>query len=180
MSGAVHTAPGDELKIFGAHPGSFEVKLWHNITVTTWFGPATPSAALKLSELTKVLMTTLPPEQRISVIHLVAPKLELPSNEVRTLFLQPLQQYADRFGCVSVIVGGTGFWTSAMRGFITGMRVLAPRTFDLRLHADAESLLEWFPEEHQKRTGFQIDPNALAAILAQATTMQQAAVAARG
>jgi hypothetical protein len=178
MSRANDSTGSEELKPLGGYPGSYQIGLWHNITVTTWFGPATVPAAQELSEITKRLMSSLP-ELRISVIHLVAPKLELPSNEVRSLFVQPLREYTDRFGCISVIVGGAGFWTSALRGFVTGMQVIAPRTFELRVHGDPGSLIEWFVPEHLKRTGVTIDSAALARVLAQAQAMQDAQIVAR-
>jgi hypothetical protein len=82
---------------------------------------------------------------RLSNIHLVAP------------------------ACVGVVIDGPAFWTSAIRGLVTSVRLVSPRTFDLRIHAHPEELLTWFPPmEHARRTGTTLHPLGFRQCLEQA------------
>lgn len=59
------------------------------------------------------------------------------------------------------IVEGSGFWVSAIRGFITGISVLAPRDLNLRMHKHPAELIPWFIDEHARLTGTNLDPQEL-------------------
>jgi hypothetical protein len=98
---------------------------------------------------------------KLSYVHLVPNKLELPDAATRTAFIELAHNYGSRTACVAVVVGGVGFWASAIRGFVTGIRVIAPRSTDFRMHAEISELLEWFPEEHARRSGVQLESSDL-------------------
>ncbi|MET0592911.1 MAG: hypothetical protein ABW133_09445, partial [Polyangiaceae bacterium] len=61
------------------------------------------------------------------------------------------------FGAVSIVIHGSGFVASAVRSFLTGLRLVAPRSFDFRLHSRTFEVLKWFPAAHENRTGRPID-----------------------
>ena len=76
-----------------------------------------------------------------------------------------MRDSAAGIACVAVIIDGSGFWASALRGFITGLQVLAPGTLDLHAHASIDQVLAWLPTEHHKRTGVQLDVKPIALLL---------------
>jgi hypothetical protein len=162
----------DELTIMGSFPDAYQVALWQNISVTAWFGRATLPAAQELSRIVArtALLTT---GQRVSVIYLVAEEFGLPDSDVRDVLLNIMKDNAHLVGCIAVILGGTGFWVSAMRGVVTGLRVVAPSALDVRVHGKAEELLGWFPAEHLKRTGVQLDLVAFGRMLKSVATTQE-------
>jgi hypothetical protein len=89
------------------------------------------------------------------------------------VFLKIMKDNAPFVGCLAVILGGTGFWVSAMRSVVTGLRAVAPRVLDLRVHGKFEELLEWFPAEHLKRTGVNIDLDAFKRMLESVAATQE-------
>jgi hypothetical protein len=164
--------PSDDLTIVGSFPGAYQVALWHNISTTAWFGKATLPAAQELAQITH--RTALLTEgQRVSVIYLVTEEFGLPDANIREVFFTIMKDNAHLVGCMVVILGGAGFWVSAMRSVVTGLRVVAPRALDLRVHGKAEDLLGWFPAEHVKRTGVNIDRDAFKRMLERVAVIQE-------
>lgn len=146
--------------VVGQVPGVHQVWAWRNVVVVRWIGRPSGEAAAMLGPISDQLFARLT-ATKLSYVHLVPNKLELPDAESRTAFIELTQNYGSRTACVAVVVGGVGFWASAVRGFVTGIRVIAPRTMDFRLHAEISELLEWFPEEHARRSGEQLEPSEL-------------------
>ena len=149
------------MTVLGEHPGTYRISVCQNVMIAYWFGRGSEAAVLRMNELTDQLLATLAADTRISYIHLVTNKLELPDAATRSAFIESTKRYADRSAVSGVVVSGSGFWASAIRGFVTGIAVLAPRSFDLRIFATAAELVAWFPAEHARRTGVQLDPDAL-------------------
>ena len=100
-----------------------------------------------------------------STIHLVADGAALPTAEVRAHLVSAMKKNADVLACVAVVVGGTGFWTSALRSFVTGLRWLAPRSFDFRMCSSNEEVAKWLPDVHARRTGIELDARRLVKVL---------------
>jgi hypothetical protein len=178
MDRAADDTGSDSLTILGSYPGAYRVQLWKNVSICVWVGRATQLAAEELVSITQHTIEVVGPKQRFSFVHLVAEGIELPDSGARGVLVQIMKDYADHMGCAAVVLAGTGFWASAMRSFVTGVRVLAPRTFDLRVHAQIAELLEWYPAEHARRTGLEIDPASFLAELARAQDWQRETMAA--
>lgn len=146
-----------------SEPGAFLFGAYKNIFVGVWESQATMEAVERMVKATNT-MSELHPTGR-STIHIVAHGAALPTAEVRAHFASTLKAHADQIACVAVVIGGTGFWTSALRSFVTGLRWLAPRSFDFRLCGTTYELSRWLPNEHNKRTGIDIDPKRLVQVL---------------
>lgn len=150
----------------GDFPGVFRVAKLRNVTVTTWLGePLNHESATHLGELTSALIAEAN-GTRLSSIHLVERNMKLPDGPGRQQLANVVRASADSMGCVAVVVQADGFFASAIRGLITGLRVLAPRSFDVRVDASIAELLEWFPLEHQRRTGVEVDAKDVERLLA--------------
>ena len=162
-----------ELHVVGEYPGVHRVGLWHNVCIVVWFGPATGAAARKLGPIAQTMIDQLDGLQ-LSYIHVILDGIALPDAATRDGLLEITRAYSSHVACVAVLIAGTGFWASAFRGFVTGFRVLAPRTFSLRIHTAAAELLEWFPKEHERRTGVALDPSQLAQTLERACSWRSA------
>jgi hypothetical protein len=78
-----------------------------------------------------------------------------------------------------VIVSGSGFWASAVRGIVTSVQVVAPHSIDLRVHANSAELLSWFPREHELQTGVAIQAAELQRELEQTEAWQRASMQAQ-
>jgi hypothetical protein len=155
---------GKAIEVVGGTPDINQVWLWHNVVVVSWLGKPTPESARSLGPLVEGLMPRMS-AQKLSFIHLVPNNLPLPEADTREELLMLSRSYTHLTACIGVIIAGGGFWASAIRGFVTGIRVVAPRDFDLRMHKSISELLTWFPEEHAQRTLVELEPSELIAQL---------------
>jgi hypothetical protein len=153
----------DEPIVLDTEPGAFIFGSWKNVFIGVWESQATMPAVDRMIRATNVL-NDLHPEGR-STIHIVTDGAGLPTSEVRAHFVNVLKKNADTLACVAVVVGGTGFWTSALRSFVTGLRWLAPRSFDFRMCTTIEEVAKWLPPRHAKRTGVQLDSRRLVQVI---------------
>jgi hypothetical protein len=150
----------DSIAVVGERQGTLRVWAWQNVVFVSWTGKPSADAAKMLGPITDQILAHVTAE-KLSYVHLVPNKLELPDAATRTALIELAQVYGTRTACVAIVLGGVGFWASAMRSFVTGIRVVAPRSIDFRLHAELPELLEWFPEEHARKTGVQLAPTDL-------------------
>jgi hypothetical protein len=149
--------------VLDTEPGAFLFGSWKNVFVGVWESQATMPAVDRMLRATTILNDLCPMGR--STIHIVAHGASLPSPEVRTHFANALKKNAEKLACVAVIVVGTGFWTSALRSFVTGLRWLAPRSFDFRMNSTIEEVAKWLPAEHAKRTGVELDRRRLVQVI---------------
>ncbi|MET0591092.1 MAG: hypothetical protein ABW133_00230 [Polyangiaceae bacterium] len=163
LAEAARRARLEEPTVLDAEPGAFLFGAYKNIFVGVWESQATMNAVERMVKATNT-MSELHPTGR-STIHIVVHGAALPTAEVRGHFVSTLKSHADQIACVAVVVGGTGFWTSALRSFVTGLRWLSPRSFDFRLCGSTYEVSRWLPNEHNKRTGIDIDPKRLVQVL---------------
>jgi hypothetical protein len=153
----------DQPIVLDSEPGAFIFGGWKNVFVGIWESQATKPAVDRMIRATTTL-NDLHPMGR-STIHVVAHGAGLPTTEVRAHFVKALKMNADKLACVAVVVVGTGFWTSALRSFVTGLRWLAPRSFDFRMNSSIEDVAKWLPAEHARRTGVELDRRRLVHVI---------------
>jgi len=160
---AVPRSRPEEPIVLDTEPGAFLFGSWKNVFVGVWESQATIPAVDRMVRATSVLNDLCPTGR--STIHIVAEGAALPATEVRAHFVGALKKNADNLACVAVVVVGTGFWTSALRSFVTGLRWLAPRSFDFRMNATTEEMARWLPAQHAKRTGVDLDKRRLVEVI---------------
>jgi len=164
-----------ELSVLGADPGIVMVYGWQNMTFAIWRAPASASSIELLRRLGALLHERYP--QGISSVHVLAPgQTQLPSADVRAGFVRLINEHADWLGGNAVVIASSGFWASAMRSVVTAMRVLGPRTLELRIHSRLDEVAQWLPASHLKRTGVKIEPDELLRALRQAERTEPAAL----
>jgi hypothetical protein len=149
--------------VLDTEPGAFIFGAWKNVFIGVWESQATMPAVDRMFRAT-MLLNELHPMGR-STIHVVAHGAALPASDVRAHFANVLKKNAENLACVGVVVVGTGFWTSALRSFVTGLRWLAPRSFELRMNGSVQELAKWLPAEHARRTGVELDKRRLIQVI---------------
>ena len=130
-----------------------------------WESAADSSAVERLAKVSTAL-AAVDPQSRRSNVHIITESGGLPTPAARAGFIELMKEHADRLACVAIVVGGTGFLASALRSALTGMRLLAPRSFNYRLHGSVDEVLKWLPAEHHTRTGEELDSRRLGQVLA--------------
>jgi hypothetical protein len=136
--------------------GSYRFAVWNEIMFVKWDQAAEVPAVAKLEKLTQEFRDRHP-ASRQSGVHLIADGVGLPTPEARTRLMALIKGGSAHFGAVAIVIAGTGFGASAVRSFLTGLRLVAPRSFDFRLHSRTYEVLKWFPSAHEQRTGQPID-----------------------
>jgi hypothetical protein len=164
MTATRHTARV-ALELAGEYPGVVVISTWKNLRICSWTGGATGPAAETLAQVMDKLKL---PDQRSSWVHLIKDGLPLPDSGARSNFSRLMKEHHNEFACVAIVVGGSGFWASAMRNAMIGLRVLAPGGFDFRLHGTPAEVITWLPEAHTRRTGVELSPELLSRLIAQA------------
>lgn len=136
---------------------------FENITLIVWQAQPTERAVERLQAVTDKRRKQFP--HGISVIHVVKGNIALPEQGTREAFVRLMKSSNGVLACVAVVVGGSGFWASAARSLVTGLRVLARGEFEMRLHGEISEVVKWLPEKHAARTGVQVEPAQLSQAL---------------
>lgn len=145
------------IELVSESPGVNRIWVWRNVVVIHWTGKGSAEDARKLGPLGQEIRARLR-TQKLSYIHIVQNNLPMPDADTRDVLLQLSREHADETASVAVVIEGGGFWASAIRGFVTGIRVLAPREINIRMHAAIAELVPTFPEDHARLTNIELDP----------------------
>ena len=160
-----------EFKIIAERPGEMVTAAYKNVHIMVWYGNPTVESIDMLDTVTVDRVRECP--SGISAIHVVLPSTGLPSNAARDGLVQSGKRWSAHLACVAVVIERKGFWGSAMRGAVTGIQLLAPRTFVSQVHDSIEQAVEWPPPPHLKRTGVQLDPAELLSVIQRVREMRK-------
>jgi hypothetical protein len=158
----------DELRTLDAEPGQFAFFAWKNVTIMVWEVPPNAASVTRLSRMGAERAREHP--GALSDVHVINGWPGLPSAEVRAALAEASREAVTHLAAVAVVLGGTGFWASALRGFITGLHVLVRGPFEVRLFGSIEDVAQWLPEVHAKRTDVVVSPAELERVLLEAQT----------
>lgn len=144
--------------LLAEHPGVVIVRGWRNLAIVVWTAQANGPAA----ELVNQTMNRPDTRgSRQSYVHVIHNKLPLPDGAARRSFMNLMRDRGRELACVGVVVLGGGFWASAMRNAVIGMRVLAPSNFDFNVFGSCEEVVDWLPAAHERQTGVAVPASAL-------------------
>jgi hypothetical protein len=152
---AAPSAPLEQVEILAYQPGHYVFALWHNITIIYWMQQANGLAVTRLQAVTAEVVQAYP--EGFSNIHLVREGAGVPDADARHGFNVMMERYPNALACVAIVLMGAGFWASALQSVITGLLMVAPRSFLLRFAGRPLDVITWLPREHAKRTGEEVD-----------------------
>jgi hypothetical protein len=155
------------LAVLAERPHAYRFLRFRNVAINVWLGQPTAEAVAQLARLTDE-SARRNPRERISSIHLLDPRVGLPTADARSALTQLATRHRDHLACVGVVLSGDGFWASALRSALTGVILLVPSALPTRYVANVAELAEWLPEEHQKHSGVAVDRAELLACLHEA------------
>jgi hypothetical protein len=158
-SGTLMNMDSDQLIVFDAEPDCFAFCGYRNVTLSVWWLQATGPAVERMTTFARATMRNHP--EGMSNIHIIKEGAQLPDAAGRKGLMELMRYHERDIACAAVVVGGGGFWASALRGAVTGMWLAAATPIDMRLMGTYEEVASWLPSKHQARTGVQLDPAAL-------------------
>jgi hypothetical protein len=156
-------APYEDFSVLDSEPGSFVFAAWKNVLIVFWAGQIDGPAVDRFRSAVETIAVTRPGLR--SNVHVVTEGTALPTQEARAGLVASMTRHSGELASVSVVFLGTGFWASALRAAVTGMRFLAPRSFDFQLFGTVEEVVRWLPTEHEKVTGVHLDGGQLRSAL---------------
>jgi hypothetical protein len=139
-------------------PGVFHYNSWKNVSIGVWVGQASVNALESLFRFGKN-MIQLYPDGHSSVVFILD-KLPAPPPEARDLLGQ-LFNPRSALACTAVVLEGSGFWASGLRSMIANTHRCATGSVKLRVGTSIDEVLEWFPAEHARTTGIDLDRDEL-------------------
>lgn len=152
-----------EIERFGGEPGVISLYGYENVTIIVWHGRPTVAAAEALTRVSQRRRAEFP--HGISAVHLVQVTSEMPDGPTRDAFVKLLREGGGKLAVLCVVVRGGGFWASATRSLLTGLRVLSRGSFDLGLHTDLGAAIDYLLPRHHAKTGVPIGREQLSAVL---------------
>jgi hypothetical protein len=138
-------------RLIEVEPGTCYAGAWANVAVTLWVSRGTLPAAERVARVSEELRAQFP--NGVSSIHLIREGAALPTSEGRERLIKLMNVGAEQLACVGIVVGGSGFWASAIRSLVTGMRAVSSRAYQLKLAGSIGEIVDWLPALHNKRTG---------------------------
>lgn len=145
-------------------PGRCAVVCVQNVTLYAWRASPEGVDTDAIYRVAQKLIARYPGGG--SGLHWAQENAGLPTAEAREGFKRILQDFGGRPGEVGVILPGSGFWASAVRGMIAGLRLAAPSRVGMRVSTSVDELMGWFPAAHAKATGVRVTAAELEAGLA--------------
>ena len=150
-------------------PGVLRRFLYENVAVLAWYSAPTVSAIEEAYRL------GLPLRQRYprggSIVHVLrGNRLTIMDAPARDAMVKAANDLGNYTAAVAAVLAVDGFLASAVRSVITGLRVRSKHDFEYRLHATSAEVISWLPQVNLVKTGVEIDPQRLLAVLQHAET----------
>jgi predicted nucleic acid-binding Zn ribbon protein len=155
--------PASELLLLASKKGEYGFYRWQNVAINVWASQPTPAAIQVMTDLTERSLTDCP--GGIASIHWLDEGVALPTAESRVALSELAKRYEKQVLCVGVMLQGSGFWASATRSALTGIMLLAPRTFFLRFFSDTPELVAYIVRELAQRKAAAPEPERLIVVL---------------
>ena len=148
-------------------PGVVRGFMYENVSVLAWYAAPTVTAIEDLFRLGEPLRRQNP--RGGSIVHVMrGDRLTIMDGPARDAMVRVSNELGETTAGVAVVLAVDGFLASAIRSVITGLRVRSKHSFEYRLHARCEEVLDWLPAVHQKKTGVTLDPQKLLEVLQRA------------
>lgn len=151
-------------RVIEVEPGTCSAGAWANLTITRWQNRATGPAVERVARVSREIRAAYP--NGISSVHLLCEGTGLPTPEGREGLMRLMNSQVEQLACVAIVIGGSGFWASAIRSMITGLRSMSSRAYELKLMGSIDEVAAWVPGVHTRRTGVAIRNDSLARALA--------------
>lgn len=144
-------------------PGRFRFALWQNVTFTIFTAQATLDAGQRILQVARGLSRSFPQgRSQVMFIAAGAPAPDAATSELLSVIYDPEKS---GIRCIAAVLEGAGFWASGIRSRMTSMHIAAGNKMVLRTFDALDEVVSWLPDEHAKRTGVVLEPDALRAVL---------------
>jgi hypothetical protein len=165
-NGPVVPARSSELALLAREPHVYAFYRWQNVAINAWATQPSAAGVDVLTKLTERSLLDCP--EGIASIHWIESGAGLPTPEARVRLGELARRYDKHLLCVGVLLGGDGFWASAIRSALSGIVLLAPRGYTLRFYGEVPALSRFVAEQMRQRTGKAPDSARLSQVVEEA------------
>lgn len=162
-STAPASTPLEPAHLYFTAPGCV-MATWNNISLVIWGTQATLPLVERLTALSNELVRQHP---RLSSVHVILDQAPLPSGEARAKLTKLTERFDPNLACVLTVILGSGFWNSAMRGFITGLHWIVSPRYKVLTCGTVKEGATWFAPLHTEHTGLAVDSAQLEQVIEQ-------------
>ena len=156
-----------EVEVLDVEPGEFWFGAWRSFNVIVWYKGASLDAVRRLDRTNPARTQA---HERISTAYIAMPTAVPPSAEVRDALNAMHNQWGHTVGAGVVVIERAGVLGLAIRSAVTGMIMLAPKHYRVKVCDTVEVAAPWLAEHHARSTGVQVDAEDLLAVLRYART----------
>ena len=158
----------ETLRVLDQEPGQFAFLAWKNVTIVVWTGLPDAAAVRRLANVGEARTRE---HSVLSDVHLVTGHIGLPDADTRTALVNESRRATGHLAAVGVVLGGSGFWASAIRGFVTSVHVLLSAPFEFKIVSQLDELAQWLPDVHTRRSGVSVSADELRRVLQSAQSL---------
>lgn len=155
-------SPEKPLTMLRVERGHMSYALWRNISIAVWVGQATVPVLKALHEVSKEMVARFP--RGHSSVAFVLDGVPPPTPDAQALVKQVFEASSGLL-TTAMVLEGSGFWASGLRGMLNNSHRDAASPTSLKIATDIDSVVGWFCEEHEARTGVEIAPMRLRQVL---------------
>jgi hypothetical protein len=150
MSATIRAVIPPPVELLDAEPGAFWFGTFHNLNILVWLRAATKEAIERLDR-TNPARTRAHPE-RISTIHIITERASPAGGEARAALEKMNARWGHTVGCAAVVIELSGFAGVMMRTAVTGVTMIAPKNYRIRVFDGIDSAAPWLSKEHARST----------------------------
>lgn len=157
-------AAAPDITVLDTEPGRLGVYSWKQVCVVTWPAQGTEDLVERFRKANDRMVST---HTRIAYVHLLAPNTPLPTPGARTQLSKAMREHEELYTVSSIVLGGGGFWASALRSVVVGLQLVGATKLTINFHYDLPTAANWVATGHVQRGGTEFDPQQLLAVLQQ-------------
>lgn len=146
-----------------AETANFSAYLWKDVAIFVWSDAPTVDSLAGYARCCSELIAEHP--GGLSAVGFLVPGGRLPTSEVRAELSRITDTLGDHLAGLAIVVLGTGFWASALRGLLTAVHMLLRKAIAMHVFSNSEAAVSWLAERHSERTGTTFEPEELLAVL---------------
>ena len=139
------------------------IAVWQDISIGIWRRSATLPLVLELENVRDHISKRYP---KTSSIHVIVDDAGLPEPDARAKLEEITTASEARLIAVATVLTGSGFRTSAIRGFLTSVHWLKRRPYHARVCGSIREAVEWLAPLHAA-CSVATDPSALEHLIVQ-------------
>jgi hypothetical protein len=148
-----------------AKPGVFWMGFWRNVQVIVWVKGATLDVVERLKRAAESRGTD---SGKASVVHLITPDAGPPQADAREAMAELTRSHGDSVACAGVVIERGGLMGMAVRSAVTGLIIVAPKHYRVKVFDSIEQCAPWICEQHERVTGTRLLGTELAGALQKA------------